>query len=48
MTKEWHGSLNLIYGKQNNTTQILASKNQAPLKIQRPLTGVNFSSQHFA
>ncbi|MGB3508223.1 MAG: urease accessory protein UreD [Microcoleaceae cyanobacterium] len=35
MTKEWHGSLNLIYGKQNNTTQILTSKNQAPLKIQR-------------
>lgn len=36
MTKKWHGSLNVIYGKQNNTTQILASKNQAPLKIQRP------------
>ncbi|NEP07577.1 MAG: urease accessory protein UreD [Okeania sp. SIO2G4] len=36
MTKQWHGSLDLIYGKQHNTTQILASKNQAPLKIQRP------------
>lgn len=36
MTNEWHGSLNLIYGKLNNTTQILASQNQAPLKIQRP------------
>jgi len=32
----WHGSLNLIYGKRNNSTQILASQNQAPLKIQRP------------
>lgn len=36
MTDEWHGSLNLIYGKRNHTTQILASQNQSPLKIQRP------------
>ncbi len=36
MTNEWHGSLNLIYGKKNNTTEITASQNQAPLKIQRP------------
>ncbi|NER04840.1 MAG: hypothetical protein F6K17_20680 [Okeania sp. SIO3C4] len=48
MTKQWHDSLNLIYGKQNNHTQILASKNQASLKIQRPLTEVSFSSQNFA
>ncbi|NEP77931.1 MAG: hypothetical protein F6K39_06935 [Okeania sp. SIO3B3] len=48
MTKQWHDSLNLIYGKQNNHTQILESKNQASLKIQRPLTEVSFSSQNFA
>lgn len=32
----WHGSLNLEYGKRDDATVVLSSKNQAPLKVQRP------------
>ncbi|NEP42309.1 MAG: urease accessory protein UreD [Okeania sp. SIO2H7] len=32
----WHGTLNLEYGKREDATVILSSKNKAPLKVQRP------------
>jgi urease accessory protein len=32
----WHGSLNLEYGLRDDATVVLSSKNQAPLKVQRP------------
>lgn len=31
----WHGKLNLTYQYQNNSTQLISSYHQAPLKIQR-------------
>lgn len=32
----WHGSLSLMYAKANDTTQLIQSRVQAPLKVQRP------------
>lgn len=32
----WHGKLNLVYNYNQNKTTLIQSKNQAPLKIQRP------------
>ncbi|HIK16543.1 MAG TPA: urease accessory protein UreD [Leptolyngbyaceae cyanobacterium M33_DOE_097] len=32
----WQGQLDLCFGYQNGTTQILSSRAQAPLKLQRP------------
>lgn len=31
----WHGQLNLVYAKRENSTQLIYNHNQAPLKIQR-------------
>lgn len=35
-SKSWHGKLNLVYQYSQNKTTLIQSKNQAPLKIQRP------------
>jgi len=35
-SKTWHGKLNLIYNHSQNKTKLIQTKNQAPLKIQRP------------
>ncbi len=32
----WHGKLNLVYADRLNTTQLIYSQHQAPLKVQRP------------
>ena len=32
----WHGKLNLVYADRLNSTQLIYSHNQAPLKVQRP------------
>ncbi len=32
----WHGTLQLTYGREGDATQILHSRSQAPLKLQRP------------
>ena len=32
----WHGSLNLVYAKQQGKTQVISSQMKAPLKVQRP------------
>jgi urease accessory protein len=32
----WHGTLDLVYGRVGERTQVLQSRAQAPLKIQRP------------
>lgn len=32
----WHGKLNLVYAQRQNSTQLIYSQNQAPLKVQRP------------
>ncbi|MEB3218163.1 MAG: urease accessory protein UreD, partial [Nostocales cyanobacterium 94392] len=34
--ENWHGKLNLVYSYNQNKTILIQSKNQAPLKIQRP------------
>ncbi|MGF1672539.1 MAG: urease accessory protein UreD [Rivularia sp. (in: cyanobacteria)] len=34
--QNWHGKLNLVYNYNQNKTILIQSKNQAPLKIQRP------------
>ncbi|MBK1987952.1 urease accessory protein UreD [Sphaerospermopsis aphanizomenoides BCCUSP55] len=34
--KTWHGTLNLVYAKRQDSTQLIYNHNQAPLKIQRP------------
>lgn len=34
--KTWHGKLNLVYADRLNSTQLIYSHNQAPLKVQRP------------
>ncbi|HYW21723.1 MAG TPA: urease accessory protein UreD [Nodularia sp. (in: cyanobacteria)] len=34
--KSWHGKLNLVYADHLNSTQLIYSHNQAPLKVQRP------------
>ncbi|MEC4984409.1 MAG: urease accessory protein UreD [Oscillatoria sp. PMC 1068.18] len=34
--KNWHGSLNLVYSKREDTTLVTYSQQQAPLKVQRP------------
>ncbi|MBF2014474.1 MAG: urease accessory protein UreD [Rivularia sp. T60_A2020_040] len=34
--QSWHGKLNLVYNYNQNKTILIQSKNQAPLKIQRP------------
>jgi urease accessory protein len=36
ISKNWHGKLNLVYGKRDNSTQLISNYHQAPLKIQRP------------
>ncbi|QNP28095.1 urease accessory protein UreD [Cylindrospermopsis curvispora] len=32
----WHGKLELVYAQRQNSTQLMFSHNQAPLKVQRP------------
>jgi urease accessory protein len=32
----WHGKLNLVYADRHNTTKLIYSHHQAPLKVQRP------------
>ena len=32
----WHGSLNLVFAKASNTTQIISNSVRSPLKVQRP------------
>ena len=34
--KGWHGKLNLVYADRLNSTQLIHSHHQAPLKVQRP------------
>lgn len=34
--KNWHGKLNLVYAKRDNSTQLIYNHNQAPFKVQRP------------
>jgi len=34
--QNWHGKLNLVYNHHQGKTTVIQSKNQAPLKIQRP------------
>ncbi|CEJ43820.1 urease accessory protein UreD [Umezakia ovalisporum] len=34
--KTWHGKLNLVYAHRLNSTQLIHSHHQAPLKIQKP------------
>ncbi|MBV6621890.1 MAG: urease accessory protein UreD [Rivularia sp. (in: Bacteria)] len=34
--QSWHGKLNLVYNHSQNKTALIQSKNQAPLKVQRP------------
>ncbi|MBD2295201.1 urease accessory protein UreD [Anabaena sphaerica FACHB-251] len=34
--KNWHGKLNLVYAKRQDSTQLIYNHNQAPFKIQRP------------
>ncbi|MEO1428730.1 MAG: urease accessory protein UreD [Cyanobacteria bacterium J06633_8] len=36
LSQSWHGKLNLVYNHSQNKTALIQSKNQAPLKIQRP------------
>lgn len=33
---QWHGSLDLVYGWNRDTTQVIHAQTQAPLKLQRP------------
>ncbi|MDF5707160.1 MAG: urease accessory protein UreD [Nostoc sp. S4] len=35
-TQGWHGKLNLVYADRHNTTQLIYTHQQAPLKVQRP------------
>ncbi|MEH2069633.1 MAG: urease accessory protein UreD [Nostoc sp.] len=35
-TEGWHGKLNLVYADRHNTTELIYSHHQAPLKVQRP------------
>lgn len=35
-SQSWHGKLNLVYNHSQNKTILIQSKNQAPLKVQRP------------
>lgn len=35
-SQSWHGKLDLIYSDRQNKTKLIQSRNQAPLKIQRP------------
>ncbi len=32
----WHGSLNLVFARANDTTELIHNRVQAPLKVQRP------------
>ncbi|MEA5616660.1 urease accessory protein UreD [Cronbergia sp. UHCC 0137] len=34
--KKWHGKINLVYAKREDSTQLVYNYNQAPFKIQRP------------
>ncbi|MDB9446503.1 urease accessory protein UreD [Anabaena sp. CS-542/02] len=34
--KGWHGKLNLVYADRLNNTELIHSRQQAPLKVQRP------------
>ncbi|MFN6564836.1 MAG: urease accessory protein UreD [Nostoc sp. ChiSLP01] len=36
ITEGWHGKLNLVYADRRNTTQLIYTHQQAPLKVQRP------------
>ncbi|WP_016951434.1 urease accessory protein UreD [Anabaena sp. PCC 7108] len=34
--KNWHGKLNLVYAKRQDSTQLIYNHHQAPFKVQRP------------
>ncbi|MBD2678901.1 MULTISPECIES: urease accessory protein UreD [Nostoc] len=36
ITEGWHGKLNLVYADRQNTTELIYTHQQAPLKVQRP------------
>ena len=36
IANEWHGSLELVFAKTENTTELIHNRVQAPLKVQRP------------